>query len=263
MSSPHEIKLFLAKLHLLAQQDPAPGSVALSIDNLPCGHVSPGAYAVIARGWPQLVLADRIELGSGPDLTERLEPVARAIFEAGCAGRWRGEPLDLWCGDNAVGAIERGVVRSLGLLTRAVHLNAWSDAGHLWVARRALDKATDPGLWDTLVGGLVGYGETDDLALERESFEEAGLSVAHMAAREPLKSIFRMRRRVSEGYQFEEVLTADCVLDAQVVPKNQDGEVMQISCLPATQVAAMLLDDLFTVEAGIVIAQSLLARWPD
>ena len=130
----------------------------------------------------------------------------------------------------------------------------------IWVARRALDKATDPGLWDTLVGGLVGQGESDDLALERESAEEAGLSAAQIAAREPIRSIYRMRRRVPEGFQHEEVLTSDCVLADDVLPQNQDGEVMQIACLPVAQIEAMLLAGEFTVEASIVIAQSLLAR---
>ena len=69
-----------------------------------------------------------------------------------------------------------------------------------------------------------------------------------------------MRRRVPEGFQHEEVLTSDCVLADDVLPQNQDGEVMQIACLPVAQIEAMLLAGEFTVEASIVIAQSLLAR---
>ena len=258
--SAQQLKNYLGKLQAVAQQDPQPGSVALLIDASVCGHVSPQAFEVISRRWANHVTPAGIQFTSAPDLTAQLEPVARALFEAGCATRWRNEPLDLWCDGNAVGAIERGVVRALGVLTRAVHLNAWSSAGHLWVARRALDKATDPGLWDTLVGGLVGHGEPDDLALERETQEEAGLNVQQIAKREPLRSVYRMRRQVPEGFQYEEVLTADCVLDDSVTPQNQDGEVMQIACLPPEKVQAMLLEGLFTVEAGIVIAQSLLQR---
>ncbi|UOD51507.1 NUDIX domain-containing protein [Orrella daihaiensis] len=186
--------------------------------------------------------------------------MALALRSAGCIPKWRGELLDVWCDNNAIAAIERGAVRPLGLLTRAVHLNAWSRTGKLWVARRALDKATDPGMWDTLVGGLVGRGESDDLALERESAEEAGLSEAQIQGREPIQSIYRMRRRVPEGFQYEEVLTSDCVLADDVKPKNQDGEVMEIACLPTADIEAMLLAGEFTVEASIVIAQSLLAR---
>jgi hypothetical protein len=61
-------------------------------------------------------------------------------------------------GGEPIAVIERGVMRPLGLITQAVHLSGWSEDGKLWVARRSLTKATDPGMWDTLVGGLVSAG---------------------------------------------------------------------------------------------------------
>ena len=234
--------------------------MALHVDGKPCGFVSPRAVEALRQVEGLTVRPHAVELCGAGDLSSLLAKAAFALHEAGCISKWRGELLDVWCDCNAVASIERGAVRPLGLLTRAVHLNAWSIRGDLWVARRALDKATDPGLWDTLVGGLVGQGESDDLALERESAEEAGLSAAQIAAREPIRSIYRMRRRVPEGFQHEEVLTSDCVLADDVLPQNQDGEVMQIACLPVAQIEAMLLAGEFTVEASIVIAQSLLAR---
>lgn len=254
------LQKFLAGLDDLAQQEPERGCLPLRIGGRPCGYVSPRAVEIISHQWPSLIVDSVLDLPASDGLTEQLAQIANVLFEAGCFPKWRDELLDVWCDNNAVGAIERGAVRSLGLLTRAVHLNAWSVSGELWVARRALDKATDPGMWDTLVGGLVGHGEPDELALERESAEEAGLSAEQIAQREPLRSIYRMRRRVPEGFQYEEVLTADCVLADGVNPENQDGEVMQIACLPVTEVESMLLDGQFTVEASIVIAQGLLAR---
>lgn len=157
-----------------------------------------------------------------------------------------------------VGAIERGVMRPLGLVTRAVHLNGWSADGRLWVARRALSKATDPGMWDTLVGGLIGAGEPEQLALVRECDEEAGLDPQDIAPRNALHQITRMRRRIPEGYQSEDVLTCECVLAPHVVPKNRDGEVMEIKCLTPAEVLTMLQQGAFTVEATIVIAEDLL-----
>lgn len=232
----------------------------LWVHGKPCGVVSPRAIEAL-RGVKGVKCGDQaIEINDPGDPSECLAQMALALHQAGCIAKWRDELLDVWCDHNAVASIERGAVRPLGLLTRAVHLNAWSQRGDLWVARRALDKPTDPGMWDTLVGGLVGHGESDDLALERESAEEAGLSPAQIAGREPIRSIYRMQRQVPEGFQYEEVLTSDCVLDDDVVPKNQDGEVMEIACLPVQKIEAMLLAGEFTVEASIVIAQSLLAR---
>jgi 8-oxo-dGTP pyrophosphatase MutT (NUDIX family) len=203
---------------------------------------------------------ENIQIPVSNSLTLELADMSRWLYDAGCIPKWRNELLDVWCANNVVAAIERGAVRPLGLLTRAVHLNAWSTDGRLWVARRALNKATDPGMWDTLVGGLVGHQEPDDLALERETEEEAGLVVADIALREPIRSIFLMQRRVDEGFQCEQVLTSDCVLADKATPQNQDGEVMQIACLPVKDIETMLLDGAFTLEASIVITQSLLRR---
>lgn len=254
------LQRFLADLALLAQQEPETGSLPLRVGGRPCGYVSPRAAHALSHQWPQLIVDSVLDLPLDDGLTEKLLDMSKVLLHAGCISKWRDELLDVWCDNNAVGAVERGAVRSLGLLTRAVHLNAWSASGDLWVARRALDKATDPGMWDTLVGGLVGHGEPDELALERESAEEAGLEADQIKRREPLRSVYRMRRRVPEGFQYEEVLTSDCVLADGITPENQDGEVMQIACLPLKEVQAMLLDGQFTLEASIVIAQSLVAR---
>src|SRR3546814_3997194 len=82
-------------------------------------------------------------------------------------------------------------MRPLGLLTRAVHLNAWTPDGRLWIARRALSKSTDPGMWDTLVGGLAGSREDLEQALLRECAEEAGLERSEEHTSE-LQSLMRI-----------------------------------------------------------------------
>lgn len=263
-TSVNALREFLARLLSETRQSPHEGSRALSVNGRQCGVVFPAALAIIQKLAPGIVSTKGIDLVPSclgvEDATQALAAVATGLFEGGCLPRWRGELLDVWADGESIAAVERGAVRALGLLTRAVHLNAWSQRGELWVARRALDKATDPGLWDTLVGGLVGWREGDDLALVRESAEEAGLSPAALVGRTPLRSITRMQRRLAEGFQCEEVLTCECVLAPEVSPANQDGEVMEIACLPVTTIADMLLAGQFTVEAGIVISADVLQR---
>lgn len=258
--SNHALKTFLSSLEDLALQTPEDGTHALLVGGKLCGQASPRASQALLEGSFVRRDANGLSIEEEHNLSALFAQMSLALQAAGCIPKWRGELLDVWCDNNVIASVERGAVRPLGLLTRAVHLNAWSTRGELWVARRALDKPTDPGMWDTLVGGLVGYGESDDLALERESAEEAGLSADQIAGREPIRSIYRMQRRVPEGFQYEEVLTSDCVLADDVQPQNQDGEVMEIACLSTSDVQAMLLAGEFTVEASIVIAQSLLAR---
>jgi len=145
-------------------------------------------------------------------------------------------------------------------VTQAVHLSGWSQNGHLWVARRSLTKATDPGMWDTLVGGLISSQEDVQVGLVRESDEEAGLEAQDIATRTPIRTIARMLRQVPEGYQVEDVLTCECVLPAHVIPKNRDGEVMEIQLIAPATVFSMLTQGAFTLEASIVLTEDLLRR---
>ena len=56
-----------------------------------------------------------------------------------------------------------------------VHLHVLNSAGELFLQKRAMNKDTQPGKWDTSVGGHVSYGETVEQALHREVFEEIGI----------------------------------------------------------------------------------------
>jgi isopentenyldiphosphate isomerase len=57
-----------------------------------------------------------------------------------------------------------------------VHLHVLNSSGQLFLQKRAMNKDTQPGKWDTSVGGHVSYGETIEQALQREVFEEIGIS---------------------------------------------------------------------------------------
>ena len=118
--------------------------------------------------------ADRRGHDPGPELDAVLERAAILLRDANCLRGWRDELLDVVAGEDKLGVMERTALRPFGLPTKAVHLNAWTPDGRLWVARRALSKSTDPGMWDTLVGGLAGSGEDLEAALVRECGEEAG-----------------------------------------------------------------------------------------
>lgn len=193
-------------------------------------------------------------------LSQVLAALAEGLKDTGCLRGWRNELLDVIAEGEQLAVIERAAVRPLGLQTRAVHLNAWSPDGRLWVARRAMDKHTDPGMWDTLVGGLASAGESNELSLLRESHEEAGLTPDQLERRTPLRTILRMHRRLPEGYQVEDVLISDCVLDESVQPANLDGEVSEIKLLPQEQVWEMIEEGLFTDEAELSILDSLRLR---
>lgn len=233
---------------------PPADAVPVLVNGRSCGWASPAAARALAghpavRGGP-----GALTLSAAP---EAMADVARTLHEAGVLNGWRGECLDVTDDQGQVlSHIERAAMRPLGLRTRAVHLNAFSHDGHVWIARRASHKTTDPGLWDTLVGGLVATGESPDVALVRESAEEAGLAPSDLSGGR-IVGEFVVSRHVPEGYQVEAVSVTDCVLPAGCTPANQDGEVDLIRCVPLADVWPMIAQGQFTTEAAL----SLLISW--
>ncbi len=62
------------------------------------------------------------------------------------------------------------------LLHPVVHLHVFNKAGKLYLQKRSLKKDTQPGKWDSAVGGHISPGETIPQALLRESMEELDLT---------------------------------------------------------------------------------------
>ena len=229
-----------------------------------CGWATHAACDALGRLPAVRVQADALRIGSGlaagPELDALLASVAQTLREADCLRGWRDELLDVTAADEHLGVIERAAMRPLGLLTRAVHLNAWTPDGRLWIARRALSKSTDPGMWDTLVGGLAGSREDLEQALLRECGEEAGLESAQLGGRSPLRTILRMHRRLPEGYQVEDLLTSTCVLPDGTQPANRDGEVMEITHVTVDEAVHGVAAGEFTVEASLVLLEDIMQR---
>ena len=244
------------------QQLPHRGSRPLTVAGRVAGWVTPKATECI-RDLPGVnVCYEAVHVGNATmpraTLNRCLSRMADALKDGGCLRGWRNELLDVIGEGQSLAVIERAAVRPLGLLTHAVHLNAWTPDGRLWLARRSLTKSTDPGMWDTLVGGLSGNGEKLEDSLLRESNEEAGLSPEDMVQRSPLHTILRMHKQLPEGFQVEDILSSECVLPESVTLCNQDGEVSEIQAVDLNALWQMMQDDVITLEAELVILDSLL-----
>ena len=198
------------------------------------------------RGW---------RLGDG-DPTRVFSQIADRLRATGLAHVWRDEQLVVRGeAGTAFGTIERGAVRALGIATQAVHLTAVAPDGGVWVQQRAFDKPTDPGLWDTLVGGLVPVGESLEDGLARESWEEAGLRPQQLHSLRAGGCIATRRpmRELAHGYIVEDLHWSTCVLAEGVRPANQDGEVAAFACMSPDALCAALERDEFTVDAALIL----------
>jgi 8-oxo-dGTP pyrophosphatase MutT (NUDIX family) len=212
------------------------------------------AQHLLARG---LLAPD----GTGWRVVVPFEAVAQALREAGLLGAWRNELLPVLSdGGLRVGLIERAAVRALGLATTAVHLTAQAPDGHTWVQQRAFDKPNDPGLWDTLMGGMVSAADTLAQALERETWEEAGLRLeqlqglahaGHLVIHRPSGGADTV------GYTVERIDWYRATLPEGVVPENQDGEVECFDCVNTERLRADIAAGRYTLEAALILAPDL------
>lgn len=195
------------------------------------------------------------------DFTASLRSLAEAMRRAGLAGAWRHELLAVAAPDGVTwAAVERGAVRPLGIRTQAVHLIGQTEDGDFWVQRRAWDKPNDPGMLDTLMGGMVTANDDVASALARETWEEAGLRLAQLQAL-TWGGTCLIQRPCADGggagFMHEQLHWYRCVLPQGLVPVNQDGEVASFELLPQEKLLRLLHEQAFTLEASLVLAAAL------
>jgi 8-oxo-dGTP pyrophosphatase MutT (NUDIX family) len=223
------------------------------------------AFGSIERGLAQRAVAAGLPLAARaaggwsargePDAA--LEAIARWLDQRRLCSRWRGEALAVVdARGRTVARIERAAVRALGIATHAVHLVGRSADGGWWVQQRAVDKSVDPGLWDTLMGGLVVAGETTAETLVRETAEEAGLDLTALQEVRRADRI-TVRRPVSDGYMIEHIEVHEAIVPPRLRPENRDGEVARFECLATPELVDRLRADAFTLEAALILVGAL------
>ena len=267
LTSPALLDAIFARQHALVpriQHLPPAGSRPLTVAGRVAGWITPRATTAVAGMDGVHITDEAVHVVAAPRQRLPLEvimaKIAKVLHANGCLRGWRDELLDVYGEGRRLCVLERAAMRPLGLLTKAVHLNGWSPDGRLWLAKRSDTKATDPGMWDTLVGGLAVAAESLDTSLLRECAEEAGLSPTDLSGRTPLRVVLRMHRRLPEGYQVEDMLVSDCVLAEETIPRNQDGEVSEIRLATIEETWSMIEAGEFTHEAEACILDSLAIR---
>jgi 8-oxo-dGTP pyrophosphatase MutT (NUDIX family) len=192
-----------------------------------------------------------------------LEKIAIALRDDRRLPRWRNELLAVMADDGtALGVIERAAMRPLGLHMAATHLVGLRSDGRYWLQQRALDKDTDPGLWDTLAGGLVGtevvngvrQRESLRLATQRESWEEAGIPASLLGQMKSLVTS-RINRMVNEGHMVQDNFAFLATLPLEFEPKNLDGEVEKFGHFSQTEIIALIAEGQLALEPAIIMLQ--------
>jgi 8-oxo-dGTP pyrophosphatase MutT (NUDIX family) len=246
-----------------------PGRLPFFVGAHPAGSVAREHAAALCE-WPRWLElhADRITLTAAADAREAaFATINAALRESGLIRAWRNEffvVVDEVTGE-ALTRFERAAARFWGTLSFGAHANGVVRGadGHvqwMWIAQRAFDKATDPGLFDNLVGAGVPCGQTPRQALERECWEEAGIDGrsnprqrAWLDAMAPA-SVLELDRAIPEGWQHEHLHAFDLWLPEDFEPRNIDGEVAGFTRMAPSEAIALAASGRMTVDATLVVA---------
>ena len=262
---------WVLRLRALSDQPPLRERVPISWGGIAIGDAEPAVLQQIERAFSYqraTVLRKESHVNGwriDGNLTESMARIALVMRDLKLTHVWRNEQLPvLDSRGSTLGTIERAAVRPLGLSTRAVHLVGETSDRQFWIQQRALTKANDPGLWDTLMGGMVSAVDTLETALERETFEEAGLQLNTLfgLAHGGLVQIHRPTEDVGGGYATggfirERIDWYRATVPTDCVPENKDGEVERFAKVSRESMMAGVAAGKFTLEASLVIAASL------
>lgn len=224
------------------------------------GWVSPGTVAAL-RGMGGICCA-----GDSVTLTdpEALPRIARALAERGVY-RWRGEAFDVRAKlDGPVLAqIDRGAIPLFGTQAVGVHVNGLvcrADGVHVWIARRAMDRALDPGKLDQVVAGGIPAGLSPGETLVKEAGEEAAIAPALASTAVHVGEIGYMMER-AEGLRRDWLQCYDLMLPEDFTPVATDGEVEAFELWPLGRVAEAVRDtEMFKFNVNLVLIDLFLRQ---
>jgi 8-oxo-dGTP pyrophosphatase MutT (NUDIX family) len=199
--------------------------------------------------------------------TQAMAEVLTSLRETGWVHGWRDEHYMVYgeIDGSPKFSMERAAVKRFGVRGHATHVNGvvrTATGISLWIARRSVSKAVDPGRFDNIVGGGIEASSTVEATLVKECWEEAGIA-ADLARRAVPVAGVCFECHDPEGVDANQLFAFDLELAPDFVPVNQDGEVQGFELVPSDRVLEMIeTPELMTVDAALVTL-ACLERWAD
>ena len=187
----------------------------------------------------------------------------RELAAEGLITAWREEyyPVTLDWHMPPLMRIGRAAAPVFGIRAFGVHLNGFMrkpDGLHMWVAHRARNKPTFPGMLDNMVAGgqPIGLGLMANMV--KECGEEAGIPEA-LARRAAPVGLISYTHEPPEGMKPDQMFCFDLELPADFTPAPVDGEVESFSLWPIEKVAARVRDSFdFKFNCNLVVIDFLI-----
>jgi len=156
--------------------------------------------------------------------------------------------------------IDRGISTLLGTLSFGQHLNAYvmtEEGMKMWIGRRAYNKGYEAGKLDHLVAGGLPYDLSPWENLQKESYEEAGMSEA-LALQAKEVGFVSYKYDYTYGGKEDIIYCYDLELREDFVPVCTDGEVEAFYLMPIEEVAKIVKEtNEFKLNCNLVIIDFL------
>ncbi len=181
------------------------------------------------------------------DADQRSQAVERVVRVLEADGIVRGRrdeayPVLVNWGEAPLLRIERAAAPHFGIRSYGVHMTGYvrtQDGPLIWVARRARNKPTYPGMLDNTVAGgqPVGLGLHDNMV--KECWEEAGIP-EELARKAVCTGAITYRMDAEDGLKPDVQFCFDLELPADFVPRNTDGEIDEFFAWPWRKAAEVV-----------------------
>ncbi len=171
------------------------------------------------------VVGDLVKSGRLPPEQGELYPIAATFSE---------EPLF---------QLDRSAIAAFGVRAFGVHVNGFirhpDGAIDMWIARRAKDRISYPGMLDNMVAGgqPIGLGLIENVI--KECAEEADIP-SNLAAQARPTGAISYTHEAADGLKPDMMFCYDLALPKDFVPRNKDGEVAAFYRLPLVEVAELV-----------------------
>ncbi len=172
--------------------------------------------------------------------TQALHEVVAGLVERGVLAKFRAElfPVMTRWGEEPLALIDRGAVALFGVRAFGIHVNGYvrhDDGLKLWIGRRALDKAVEPGKLDNMVAGGQPAGLSLAENLLKEAHEEAGVP-RELALRAVPAGAISYCMEAERGLKPDTMFVYDLEVPRDFTPRNQDGEITEFTLMEPAEV---------------------------
>jgi len=194
--------------------------------------------------------------------TQALNIFAQQVFEDGISNNFMNElyPVITSFTSEPFAYVDRSISSLLGLMSFGQHLNAYvmTESGmKMWIARRAYDRGYEAGKLDHMVAGGLAYDIAPCENLEKECYEEAGMS-AVLAKTAKSVGFVTYKYDYTLGGKEDIIYCYDIELDKSFTPVCTDGEVEEFYLIPIEEVAEIVrTSNDFKVNCNLVIIDFL------